>query len=87
MAVYFAVGFPTDDGRIQDFRLVPPPGGDLQYPVLVWNPTTQEPEWRAIAEVVGNIPVYNNYVPLTTDNNEWLVDDQGNRLVANFLDI
>ena len=87
MAVYFAVGFPTDDGRIQDFRLVPPPGGNLEFPVLVWNPTTQEPEWRAIAEVVANVPTYNNYVPLVTDNGEWLVDDEGNRLVGNILDI
>jgi hypothetical protein len=86
MAVYFAVGTPTEDGRIQDFRLVPPPGGDLQFPVLVWNPTNQEPEWRPISEVVGNLPAYNNYVPLITDNNEWLVDDQGNRIVANYLD-
>ena len=87
MAVYFAVGFPTDDGRVQDFRLVPPPGGDLVSPVLVWNATNQEPEWRPISEVVSGVPTYSNYVPLVTDNGEWLVDDEGNRLVGNISDL
>lgn len=85
MVVYFAVGTPADDGRIQDFRLVPPPGGNLQFPVLVWNPTTQEPEWKAISEIVANVPTANNIQPLATDSGQYLVDDEGNRLVANVL--
>lgn len=85
MAVYFAVGTPADDGRIQDFRLVPPPGGSLNYPVLVWNPTTQEPEWKSLTALISDIglPSASAAAPLVTDNNEWLITDTGDRLVAN----
>lgn len=88
MAVYFAVGTPTDDGRIQDFRLIPPPGTE-EGQVLLWNQTDQQPEWKSLAAVIlelgitvpggGGTAVYG---PIATDTGQWLVTDTGARLVG-----
>ena len=84
MAVYFAVGTPADDGRVQDFRLVPPPDPQMPFPVLVWDNDVKEPVWRSFSELATDLPINNTYVPLTTDAGEWLVTDLGERLVANY---
>ena len=82
MAVYFAVGTPAEAGRIQDFRMIPPPGGDQPGFVLIWNHVTQEPEWKHLSElgVVGGVT--SQWVPLATDEGKWLVTDTGARLVG-----
>lgn len=87
MAVYFAVGTPTDDGRIQDFRLIPPPGTAAGQ-VLLWNQVDQQPEWKSLAEVIADLGITvpgvgtTVYGPLATDTGQWLVDDTGARLVG-----
>ena len=87
MAVYFAVGTPTDDGRIQDFRLIPPPGTAAGQ-VLLWNQTDQQPEWRSLSDVIAELGITvpgsgtSLYGPLVTDTRQWLVDDTGARLVG-----
>lgn len=82
MAVYFAVGTPAEDGRIQDFRMIPPPGGDTENQVLVWNAATQEPEWRALSDMVVVVTPGPQLAPLATDTGQWLVTDTGARLVG-----
>lgn len=82
MAVYFAVGTPAEDGRIQDFRMIPPPGGDTENQVLVWNAATQEPEWKPISELVIIVQPGPTTAPLATDTGQWLVTDTGARLVG-----
>lgn len=88
MAVYFAVGTPTDDGRIQDFRMIPPPG-EAPGLVLMWNNATLEPEWRLLSELVtelGLTPVIiTPWVPLITNTGAWLVTNTGARLVGRAL--
>ncbi len=86
MAVYFAVGTPTDDGRIQDFKLIPPPG-TAEGQVLLWNQADQTPEWKSLATVISDlgitVPTNNTtYAPITTDQGQWLITDEGHRLVG-----
>ncbi len=87
MAVYFAVGTPTDDGRIQDFRLIPPPGTKTGQ-VLLWNQVDQQPEWKSLADVITELGITvpgtgtTVYGPLVTDAGQWLVDDTGARLTG-----
>lgn len=85
MAVYFAVGTPADDGRIQDFRMIPPPGGDVQNQVLVWNAATQEPEWKPLSELVVVVQPGAAVGPLATDTGQWLTTDTGARLVGQII--
>jgi hypothetical protein len=80
MAVYFAVGTPTEDGRIQDFRLIPPPG-DAPNQILVWNNETKEPEWKT-ADELGLIVGVSPFIPLVTDTGAYLTTDTGARIVG-----
>lgn len=88
MAVYFAVGTPLDDGRIQDFRMIPPPGDEPGL-VLQWNNTTLEPEWVLLTDLIsalGITPVIvSPWQALTTDTGAWLTTDTGARLVGRSL--
>lgn len=86
MAVYFAVGTPIDDGRIQDFKLIPPPGtADGQ--VLLWDNATQEPRWMSLAQVIADLGISTGgggsiYAPLADSDGGWLLTDTGARLVV-----
>ncbi len=82
MTVYVVTGTPTEDGRIQDIRLVPPPGGNTVGQVLYWNPNTQQPEWRLLSDFVVVAPPVVTYYPLANQNNQWLIDNLGRRLVG-----
>lgn len=88
MAVYFAVGTPVEDGRIQDLRLIPPPGSEAGQ-VLMWNPVTSEPEWIMLGDLITNLGltpvIVSPWVPLSTDTEAWLTTDTGARLVARSL--
>lgn len=82
MAVYFAVGTPADDGRIQEFRMIPPPGGDASGQVLVWNPIDQQPEWKSLSDLVVITTPPPAFAPLVTDTGQYLITDTGARLTA-----
>lgn len=82
MAVYFAVGTPAEDGRIQDFRMIPPPGGSGEGQILVWNAAKQEPEWRLLSDLVTIPAPVSGYFPVADVEGRWLVDSTGARLVG-----
>lgn len=80
--VQFYVGTPAEDGRIKDFRMIPPPGGTAENQVLVWNPTLQQPEWKLASELTITVAPAPTYAPLATDDGTWLTTDTGARLVG-----
>ncbi len=80
--VQFYVGTPAEDGRIKDFRMIPPPGGNEPNQVLVWNPTEQVPEWVPASELNITVTPGPTYAPLAADDGTWLTTDTGARLVG-----
>ena len=79
---YISVGTPGSDGRIQEFRMIPPPGGDQEGQVLLWNASTQQPEWRKPSDLVVGVSPTISYAPLATRSGKWLVTGSGKRLIA-----
>lgn len=80
--VVVAVGTPTEDGRIKDYILIPPPGNNRVGQWLYWNPETLMPEWRVFEEIVTIPPPVSGYAPLVNNEGKWLVDNLGRRLVG-----
>ena len=82
MAIYVAVGTPGEEGRVQEFRMVPPPGGAQENQVLLWNPETQAPEWKLLSELVVVVEPPPTYFPVVDSEGAYLVDVDGRRRVA-----